>query len=92
MHLIPSEFRIGGVYQANANLDETRNHPKDMEQQVKTAEVALAQSVSQIEQAESAVKSATTELERAQANFVRAAKVVKRGYLQARVQSDKGFL
>ena len=84
MHLIPSEFRIGGVYQASTNLDEPRHHPKDMEQQVKAVEVALAQSVSQIEQAESAVKSTTTELESVRADFVRAAKLVKEGNIAKR--------
>ena len=38
--------------QASANLDETRDHLKDLEQQVKAAEAALDQSVSRIEQAE----------------------------------------
>ena len=84
MHLIPSEIRIGGIFDASVDLDETRNHPKDLKQQVKAAEVAVAKNISQIEQVESAVKSATNELERARADFVRAAKLVKDEYISKR--------
>jgi len=79
--------------QASANLDETRDHLRNLEQQVKAAEAALDQSGSQIEQAESAVKSASAELERARADFARAAKLVKEGSVSKRTfdQSKAAF-
>jgi multidrug resistance efflux pump len=70
--------------QAAANLDQTRDHLKDLEQQVKAAEAALEQTVSGISQAESAIKSADAQLEKTRADFLRASKLVKKGDIAKR--------
>ena len=70
--------------QANASLDETRDHLKDLEQQVKAAGAALDQTASQIKQAESAVESAEAQLVKADADFQRATKLVKKGDISKR--------
>jgi multidrug resistance efflux pump len=80
--------------QASANLDQTRDHLKDLEQQVKASQAALDQSGSQIKQAQSAVQSAEAQLIKAKADFERATKLVakgdisKRGFDDARASND----
>ena len=79
--------------QASANLDETRDDLKDLEQQVKAAQAALDQTASQIKQAESAVKSAEAELIKAKADFERADQAGREGrHLQAQVRQRQGVL
>jgi multidrug resistance efflux pump len=70
--------------QASAQLDETKDDLKDLEQRVKAAEAALDQTASQIKQAESAVKSAEAESVRAIADFERAPRLVKKGDISKR--------
>ena len=70
--------------QANASLDETRDHLNDLAQQVKAAEAALDQSDSQIKQAESAVESANAELVRTKADYERGINLVKKGDVSKR--------
>ncbi len=70
--------------QAAANLDQTRDHLKDLEQQVNGAQAAVDQTDSQIKQAESAVKSAEAELIKAKADYERGVKLVKKGDISKR--------
>ena len=70
--------------QASANLDETRDHLKDLGQQVKAAQAALDQTASQIKQADSAVTSSEAQLVKADADFQRASKLVKKGDISKR--------
>ena len=74
--------------QASANLDETRDDLKDLEQQVKAAQAALDQSGSQIKQAEFAVKSTAAQLIKAEADFKRGVNLVKKGDISKRSFDD----